>query len=318
MTADWQKGFDLDRLRAFAAPFKAAHKPLIFGAFGLINERDIADALARTRVVWTGDPPQAVALFSIRKAAGDIGADFTQRAIAAGPGDVVVKGFAAFDVGSGAKVLRAIEKRAGDAQIWLEIFEEDPISKQAAGEAGFGYVTTKIAAGSEIKGVYARRPQAMVLAPADRATLEILDRDFLTVAEHTAIKDELARFADYWAQHYSNYNKRKSWQAFALRGYDDDPAFIIKPAEMAKAWKAENARRLADRPRMTKASEHFPATLSACARIAQPMGCDRIRFMRLSAKGGELGRHADITDRDAGTADGMIMRLHIPITTSPA
>ena len=40
--------------------------------------------------------------------------------------------------------------------------------------------------------------------------------------------------------------------------------------------------------------------------------------MRLRAKGGELARHADITDREAGTADGMISRFHIPIVTSPA
>jgi hypothetical protein len=40
--------------------------------------------------------------------------------------------------------------------------------------------------------------------------------------------------------------------------------------------------------------------------------------MRLRAKGGELARHADITDREAGTADGMIARFHIPIVTSPA
>ena len=75
---------------------------------------------------------------------------------------------------------------------------------------------------------------------------------------------------------------------------------------------------MSERPRMTKAAEHFPATLAACAQLAEPEGCDRIRFMRLRAKGGELARHADITDREAGTADGMIARFHIPIVTSPA
>jgi hypothetical protein len=39
--------------------------------------------------------------------------------------------------------------------------------------------------------------------------------------------------------------------------------------------------------------------------------------MRLGARGGELTRHADITDPEAGTADGKVARLHIPLTTDP-
>jgi hypothetical protein len=156
------------------------------------------------------------------------------------------------------------------------------------------------------------------LSEAYQATLLIVEPNFLSTAEHDAIRKELAAFDSLWAQHYSSYNKRKSWEAFALRGFDDDPAFIIKPAEMAKSWKEENAARLTARPHMTRAAEHFPATLAATARLAPADRCDRIRFMRLRAKGGELSRHADITDREAGTADGMICRFHIPITTSPA
>ena len=38
---DWQKGFELEHLRSFAAVFKERHKPLVFGAFGLTKERDI-------------------------------------------------------------------------------------------------------------------------------------------------------------------------------------------------------------------------------------------------------------------------------------
>src|SRR5204863_8036626 len=48
-----------------------------------------------------------------------------------------------------------------------------------------------------------------------------------------------------------------------------------------------------------------------------PAGFERVRFMQLRPTGA-LSRHADITDRDAGTADGKIARLHLPITTSPA
>ena len=184
----------------------------------------------------------------------------------------------------------------------------------------FEYVTTKISAGSEVKGVYCSG-DALPLGPfgaEDKATLLLVDPAFLSGGELDAIRIELSDFDSLWAQHYSSYNKRKSWEAFALRGFSDEPGFIIKPAEMSKKWKEENAALMSERPRMTKAAEHFPATLAACAQLAGPEQCDRIRFMRLRAKGGELARHADITDREAGTADGMISRFHIPIVTSPA
>lgn len=40
--------------------------------------------------------------------------------------------------------------------------------------------------------------------------------------------------------------------------------------------------------------------------------------MRLAPGGGELTRHADIIDPEAGTKDGRLVRLHIPIQTHPA
>lgn len=316
---DWQHGIELDRLKAFAAPFRERHKPLVFGAFGLTKERDVAEALSRKHAIWTGDPPQAIALFSVTKMPTEQ-RDFAQRPFAIAPGSVTIKAFAALEVAAGVKLLSAMRDRANGAPVWLEIFEEDEIARVALAEAGgFNYVTTKISAGSEIKGVYFTGPPPLpAFEAADQATLLTLDPEFLTAAEHEAIRVELQAFDRFWAQHYSSYNKRKSWEAFALRGFDDDPAFIIKPAEMAKAWKDENAGRLADRPRMTSAAEHFPATLRACARLVKVEACDRIRFMRLRARNGELARHADITDREAGTADGKIVRLHVPILTSSA
>ena len=97
---EWQKGIDIESLRAFAEPFKRRQKPLVFGAFGLIKERDIAEYLASKRAVWTGSPPQAVALFSIAKAASEQ-QDFAQRRLAIPKGAVIIRGFAALDIESG-------------------------------------------------------------------------------------------------------------------------------------------------------------------------------------------------------------------------
>jgi hypothetical protein len=69
------------------------------------------------------------------------------------------------------------------------------------------------------------------------------------------------------------------------------------------------------KPADTIAYEKFPATRAVVNRL--PGAKDRVRFMRLAPGGGELSRHADITDREAGTKNGAIVRLHIPIITSP-
>src|SRR5206468_2956227 len=43
----------------------------------------------------------------------------------------------------------------------------------------------------------------------------------------------------------------------------------------------------------------------------------RIRLMRLAPGGGELRRHADLTDPESGIADGRVARFHFPLTTNP-
>ncbi len=53
---------------------------------------------------------------------------------------------------------------------------------------------------------------------------------------------------------------------------------------MAKSWKEENAAMLEEKPRWTKAAEHFPAAVAAAKRLGCEM--DRVRFMRLRSKDG--------------------------------
>ncbi len=84
---------------------------------------------------------------------------------------------------------------------------------------------------------------------------------------------------------------------------------------MSKGWKAENPDRLQAPCARTAAWEAFPGAAFALAEFWGTAGShERVRFMRLGP-GGELSRHADITDRDAGLRDGQIARLHIPVTT---
>src|SRR5256885_746037 len=55
----WQKGYDIQMLRALARPFRLAHQPHVYGAFGLIKERDIAQALSAGQILWTNRDKQA-------------------------------------------------------------------------------------------------------------------------------------------------------------------------------------------------------------------------------------------------------------------
>jgi hypothetical protein len=42
----WQHNIELAELKRLAAVFKSAHKPHVYGAFGLVKERDVAAAMA--------------------------------------------------------------------------------------------------------------------------------------------------------------------------------------------------------------------------------------------------------------------------------
>ena len=45
ISPNWQMGYDLEYLKGICYPFRAMHKPLVYGAFGLTKERDVAGAL---------------------------------------------------------------------------------------------------------------------------------------------------------------------------------------------------------------------------------------------------------------------------------
>jgi hypothetical protein len=326
--AAWQKGYPLEQLKAFAELFRECHKQFVFGAFGLLKERDVASALSERKLIYTlGDRPAAAALFFVTKVP-TVQHDFAQRRIEIPPRTLVIKSLAVRDKSEGRRMLGTLLQRSrdlsypiGNHQVWCEIFEEDATAKALMADYEFTYVATKVAASSDLKGVYVRG-RVSPLPPPDQ--LEVpsvigLPGELLDKAEQKIIREELTFYESdpkIWEQHYSSYNKRQSWTAFSLRGFKpEDPGFIIKPAEMSKQWKEENHDLLENVCEATPAAEFFPKTLQIIERYL-PQKKERVRFMRL-APGGELTRHADITDREAGTREGKIMRMHIPIVTNP-
>lgn len=323
---DWQRGIALDTLKEYAAIFKAAHGPHVYGAFGLVNEREIADAMTSGGFVAI---PGATCLFHTLKVNSQQ-ETYHETTVAFDEGDAVISDFACTDEIAGGALLRGLTKRLAapathaealfgatkPTAVWLEIFEEDELARALALSAGYRYVDTKILAGSEIKGIYVYGKNVPAFEdPAEFQTLAVLQPDFLSAVDLQLIADELRAYGDHWAQHYSTYNKKQAWTAFALQGYDaNDPGFIIQPNEMSRKWKAENAVRLEATSVPTIAAQHFPNTLAIAARLNTTF--DRIRFMRLAPGGGELARHADLCP-EAGVKDGRLARIHIPIETNP-
>lgn len=321
---DWKQGYALDDLKRLAAPFQS-FKTYVHGAFGVPKERDVASALvAKSLVVDDEQAPRAAAIVKILKVPGRQ-QDFRGQTFNIPAGDTVVWDSGIAPDATWARFNSLLDQAwiDGSQCQWVEWYEEDP--NRASALVGFQWVATKIMAGSEIKGLYlrARTPEIFaervrLIAPlteADRSSIACLAEGFISEDERQGILRELEEAQ--WAQHYSSYNKRSSWTAFALRGYDPkDPTFIIKPHEMSQRWKSENPTRMQTKPEWTDIAGQFPTARQVVSRLGANF--DRVRFMRLAPKGGELTRHADITDRDAGTADGRITRLHIPIATLPS
>jgi len=316
--AEWQQGYDIDYLKGIYQPFKELHKPLVYGAFGLVKERDIAVALTKEQCCF--DSKRTTCLIWKWLKRGSTKTDFKGEPFKYEPDSLVITHFVTTDPEIGSQLMGKVmtQFEATGKPVYAEVFEEDITAREIVQFYGFGWQRTKVTAGSEIMGLYRLghphggedSREAFTLGAADT---ELLDEcQPLTDDELEAVRAELDNCSLY-AQHYSSYNKRKSWTSFALRGYSrDDPEFIIKPSEMSKKWKQGNAEMLDNPAEWTNVAEQFPTSVS----IAERFGTlDRVRFMKLGA-GGELSRHADITDRDAGVRKGKVMRLHIPIYTN--
>jgi hypothetical protein len=305
--------------------FARSYKPYSFGSFGKPTRPYIRAALAANHIVCSfnaGHSLTGAAIFTIAKR-GSAHKDFSQRECVIPGGSLYVRHLAVSENTSEAtsSLVEELGHRAQGAPVWLEIHEEnEQIRRQIEEQFSFKYVMTKIMASSDIKGVYFRGAcidNQPPLCLSDVPSLKCLRAQFLSPAEINGIVHELNQYTSRfgpWPQHYSHYNKRHSWTAFALRGYcSSDPTFIAKPAEMSKRWKSENPKLLKSTCDDTTAARYFPHTMRIVRRIFGPK--ERIRFMRLAPHGGELSRHADITDREAGTRDGYVARLHIPLVT---
>ena len=316
--AEWQCGIPLASLREVAAVFKQHDAGMIHGAFGATKENQIAEAWSRgsLRLLRVAGRLVGAAIVQRVRASSDV-ADFTdevrERVRA---GELVVRHLA-FLAGHEAAMAGAL-RSLGDC--WVEAWQEHGGDRSVLAALDAELHAVKIRASSEQIGVYwlwgnpsdphASRP----VSPLSVADGHALCRLALPPLDVTPLRAAIERLSPTWADHYSGYNKRHSWSALVLRGYGGLVEFIQKPAEMSKRWRAENAEKLTWEIQDTPLRAVLGEAEALIAAI--PGTKHRIRLMRLSARDGELTRHADITDPDAGTRPGELLRIHVPVQTN--
>ena len=206
---------------------------------------------------------------------------------------------------------------------FLFIHEEVGVDRFVAKQARYRKLGIKINTFGDIQGVYFKEFQPSVfgerefleqnmMLPVEK--LVLIKTNLPDVSNICDILAQRLEMMDYkFTNHYSNYNKDKSWSAISLRGYTPDWAFITKPAEMGKKWRWDNKDtefKLQD----TDIRKMFPEVEDILRWL--PGKPHRIRFMNLAPGGGELQRHTDQVDPDAGVQDRKLMRFHFPIVTN--
>ena len=316
---DWQKGIELDDLldqektwvdynKRCLSPFLEMKKNKIAAAIDVDNYVCGDGWAVQSRVLKVRTKINMYSAYKIPIATIE-------------KGDRVVDRMAFSQSSSGAKIIRVLKDYDEDTFLYLN--EEYESDRMIAIAAGYRKLGIKINTFGDIQGVYFKdqpsflgdrrefKEQNMML-PVEK--LVLIKTNIPDVSNICDILAQRVEMMDYeFTNHYSNYNKDKSWSAISLRGYTPEWSFITKPAEMSKKWKEEN-KDVEFKLQDTELRKMFPEVEELLRWL--PGEPHRIRFMNLSPGGGELQRHTDQVDPDAGVNDLKLMRFHFPIVTN--
>lgn len=325
----WQKGFEMDVLFNYKDVFDSSYNKFAKGPFSLWNNPKIADSLFKSRLFTvSNDSGMVIGYFDshITKVSTDIVMYFDIVVGKKQKGDRIINAIS-YDPKVSIDELKMHFSRYIDnltEPTWFFIFEEDPIQKEIALHCGFEKVGVKISSFSEIYGVYFRESNREgEFSRRVHPTVDLVEYSSMVRIKNfpnfnnlcVSMSDKIRHFESDFANHYSKYNKSKSWGALSVRGYSSDVHMIEKPSCMSENWQNENSDsdfKLQD----TELRQKFPE-IEDILKYFPECEFDRIRFMKLQPGGGELSRHVDHVEKDSGMKDGQIMRFHIPIITNP-
>jgi len=308
----WQKGYELAYLKGIESKFND-YNGVVLSPFAQMKKNKVAQLLHENKLDEWSLPnnteawiPTNVAKTNIHvKAYGDVELGIRE------------KGERLIDNPVGDKDILLDRIEAYEENIWMIINTEYHLGNEIADELGFTKVGIKVNSFSDISNVYTKANQNdMLITPIPN--IEKISIQKIGRMPHDDIKGIRTKLShmltEMFANHYSNYNKSKSWSAVSLRGYDQLPEMIEKPSEMNDKWQKENGKNdyfIQDTPLM----KEFEPYISNILKML-PAKKERVRLMKLEPSGGILDRHTDQTDKYLGTQDGDIIRLHIPIFTN--
>ncbi|HMH09399.1 MAG TPA: aspartyl/asparaginyl beta-hydroxylase domain-containing protein [Candidatus Nitrosopolaris rasttigaisensis] len=234
------------------------------------------------------------------------------------PGDIVVSKLIGTTIGI-QTVLDSLEYH----NTWIYVWAEDKEWKSILNVNNFTYVGGKITTYGEIYGIWFRNAKTNRLFGGDRQQPIVDPVDLIGLKKIQNVSHILMDRAAFqlgelnlnFTNHYSNYNKDKSWSAISLRGYSPDIQFITKPIEMNQKWKDQHK----DETYFMQDTVLFDNPFYWIKNYLEELfdgDLHRVRFMKLKPGGGELQRHTDQVDPDAGNNIGQIARFHFPIVTN--
>jgi hypothetical protein len=301
---DWQHGFELDYLKSLEAKY-ADYNAYTLSPFAKFKKNNIAESLHKgTLVKLTDDTMLEIAE---SKSASNITMHGETVIAKKQKGDITFSKL----VGSPDILeLEIVKYKTRDC--WMYVWAENKAHCQLAEDLGFCYAGPKITTYGEIYAIYYRGKPRQFPKFDSAELLSIKKVDNVDVSVIESIHSKL-NLLPAFTNHYSNYNKDKSWSALSLRGYSPNPEFITKPIEMSDKWKEEHKDEnffMQD----THLFEQFEEVKELLKNYGSTL--HRVRFMRLKPGGGELERHTDQVDPDSGGSKGKLARLHFPIKTN--
>ena len=245
---------------------------------------------------------------------------FTQRKIELGENDSYIFDVAC-DIGYEEWLRALMEKHYAKTLFGTTVAECDMQNKQLRSlfeSLGFERIDNKVSSFADMYGIWCKQNNLFPIKKIEESQECSLQRLIMLVPPTQPLVKQLYKVEDeLFANHYSNYNKDNTWKGIVLRGYGGKEDFIIKPSEMSNSWKKQNKEKLdwvvKDTPLRKKLSEveAFIDLLNV-----DDSDIERIRILKLGKDEGELERHTDIQDKEAGINDGQWARLHFPLVTN--
>lgn len=339
----WQHGYSLEFLKGLETYF-SEYNSKVRSPFAAFKKNHIAAALhdnefhaiTKDGLSWTNGlnhPEVIIAYLTVAtaKVRSEITMFHEDVIGVKEKGDKVIQRFVC-KPGNEMKFAHTLAAGFPNDPVWVYTLQEDEQQNTIMRMANFEFIGVKINTNADIFGVWFRNyipsgkkfswnvdekrvhpqvPKTEMVTLAKLAPSNLADGLTVHVLEIAKRVSKLGEFTN----HFSNYNPTNSWSALSLRGYKSDPTFISKPGVMDGKNQVEDGEEL--RIQDTTLAKDFPDAMKLAELFAGPSGkVERLRFMKLQPGGGELTRHTDLVEKEAGTLDDHIMRVHFPIITN--